>query len=72
MRFESIDLPEPGGPIMRTLWPPATATSMARLTMALAFYIAKIDIVVLVGGEKPREIGRVGSSAVSPRKKAKV
>jgi Mg-chelatase subunit ChlI len=32
IRFESIDLPEPGGPIMRMLWPPATATSTARLT----------------------------------------
>ncbi len=32
MRFESIDLPEPGGPIMSRLCPPATATSMARLT----------------------------------------
>ena len=32
MRFASIDLPVPGGPIIRTLWPPATATSIARLT----------------------------------------
>ncbi len=30
IRLESIDLPEPGGPIIKMLWPPATATSMAR------------------------------------------
>ena len=33
-RFASIDLPEPGGPIIRTLWPPAAATSRARLAVA--------------------------------------
>ena len=32
IRFDNIDLPDPGGPIMRMLWPPATATSIARLT----------------------------------------
>ena len=41
MRFESIDLPEPGGPIMRMLCPPATATSTARLTCAWPFTSAK-------------------------------
>jgi len=33
-RLASIDLPEPGGPIIRTLWPPAAATSSARLAVA--------------------------------------
>ena len=31
MRFANIDLPEPGEPSMSRLWPPLTATSMARL-----------------------------------------
>jgi hypothetical protein len=31
IRRASIVLPEPGGPIMRVLWPPAEATSRARL-----------------------------------------
>ena len=30
IRLASIVLPVPGGPTIRTLWPPATATSMAR------------------------------------------
>ena len=33
MRFASIVLPEPGGPIMRMLCPPALATSRARLAV---------------------------------------
>ena len=33
-RFASIDLPAPGGPIMRRLWPPAAATSSARLAVS--------------------------------------
>ena len=31
MRLASMVLPEPGGPIIRMLWPPAQATSSARL-----------------------------------------
>ena len=31
-RFAIIDLPEPGGPTMMRLWPPAAATSNARFT----------------------------------------
>ncbi len=34
MRFASMLLPEPGGPTMRMLCPPAAATSSARLTFA--------------------------------------
>ncbi len=37
MRFDNIDLPEPGGPIMSRLCPPATATSIARLTWPCPF-----------------------------------
>ena len=33
-RLASIDLPEPGGPIMQTLCPPAAATVRARLTLS--------------------------------------
>ena len=33
-RSASIDLPEPGGPAMSTLWPPAAAISSARLAAA--------------------------------------
>ncbi len=33
-RLASMVLPEPGGPIMSTLWPPAAATSSARLAVA--------------------------------------
>jgi len=32
-RFASMVLPEPGGPIINTLWPPAAATSSARLAV---------------------------------------
>jgi hypothetical protein len=41
MRLASIDLPLPGGPIISTLWPPATATSMARFTCSCPFTSAK-------------------------------
>ena len=41
MRFASMDLPEPGGPIIRRLWPPATATSMARFAFCWPFTSAK-------------------------------
>ena len=33
MRLASMVLPEPGGPIIRMLWPPAEATSSARLAV---------------------------------------
>ena len=33
-RVASIDLPEPGGPTISRLWPPAAATSSARLALS--------------------------------------
>jgi hypothetical protein len=33
-RAASIDLPAPGGPIIKRLWPPAAATSSARLALS--------------------------------------
>jgi hypothetical protein len=33
-RAASIDLPEPGGPIISMLWPPAAAISSARLALS--------------------------------------
>ena len=33
-RFAIIDLPEPGGPTIIRLWPPAAATSNARFTLS--------------------------------------
>ena len=33
-RAASIDLPEPGGPIISKLWPPAAAISNARLALS--------------------------------------
>ena len=33
-RRASIDLPAPGGPIISRLWPPAAATSSARLAVS--------------------------------------
>ena len=33
IRLASMVLPEPGGPIIRMLWPPAQATSIARLAV---------------------------------------
>jgi len=36
MRLASMVLPEPGGPIINMLWPPAQAISMARLAVLLA------------------------------------
>src|SRR5712672_533931 len=34
MRAASIDLPEPGGPIIKRLWPPAAAISSARFALS--------------------------------------
>ncbi len=42
MRLASIDLPLPGGPIIRTLCPPATATSMGALHVLLALHIGEV------------------------------
>ena len=39
--FEIIDLPDPGGPTINTLWPPATATSIARLSRNCPFISSK-------------------------------
>ena len=36
-RAASIDLPEPGGPIINRLWPPAAAISSARLALSWPF-----------------------------------
>ena len=41
MRRASIVFPDPGEPIMMTLWPPAAATSRARLTWACPLTSAK-------------------------------
>ena len=43
-------LPEPGGPLSNTLWPPAAATSRARLVL-LAADLGKVGLV-LDGGIK--------------------
>ena len=40
-RAASIDLPAPGGPIISRLWPPAAATSSARLAALLALDVAR-------------------------------
>ncbi len=40
-RCASMDLPEPGGPTMSTLWPPAAAISSARLAAAWPFTSAR-------------------------------
>ena len=40
-RRASMDLPEPGEPISSTLWPPAAATSRARLTFSWPMTSAK-------------------------------
>ncbi len=41
MRLASIVFPEPGGPIISMLWPPAADTSMARLTCSCPLTSAK-------------------------------
>ena len=41
IRFASIDFPEPGEPIIRTLWPPAAATSNAFFAADCPFTSAK-------------------------------
>ena len=40
-RLASIDLPVPGAPIIRTLWPPAAATTMARRAISCPSTSAK-------------------------------
>src|SRR5438270_40955 len=44
IRFDNIDLPEPGGPIISRLWPPATATSMARLTWPCPLNVGRREV----------------------------
>ncbi len=46
-RCASIDLPEPGGPAISRLWPPAAAISSARLAPAWPFTSAMSGPVVL-------------------------
>ena len=41
-RFASMVLPEPGGPIISTLWPPAAATCKRPLGRGLPAHVAKI------------------------------
>ena len=50
-RLASIVFPAPGGPTMITLWPPAAATSSARLTCVLALHVAEVDVVVRLGAK---------------------
>ena len=40
-RAASIDLPEPGGPIISRLWPPAAAISTARFAVSMPFTSAR-------------------------------
>jgi hypothetical protein len=56
MRFESIDLPDPGGPIMSRLWPPATGDFDRALHVPLPFYVAEIDVELLMLLEELREV----------------
>ena len=55
MRLASIDFPLPGGPIISTLWPPATATSMRALHVLLALHVGE---VVLDGVELAEDFVR--------------
>ena len=46
-RLASIDLPAPGGPIINRLWPPAAATSSARLAVSWPLMSARSGSVSL-------------------------
>ncbi len=56
-RLASIVLPEPGGPIISRLWPPAAATMIARLAISWPRTSAEIDLVV----------GQFAEQVVQPR-----
>ena len=61
----SMDLPDPGGPIMAMLWPPAAAISRARFTGSWPFTSAKS------GPDAPPGTGTQGSAGgmgTSPRR----
>jgi hypothetical protein len=58
-RLASRVLPVPGGPIIKTLWQPATAMSRA-LGVVLAFHIDEVLVHVGMLGEKLLEVDRFG------------
>ena len=60
IRLASILLPVPGGPMRRMLWPPAAATSMARLAFSWPRTSAKSGTGGAGGGAKrsSRAVGR--------------
>ena len=61
----SMDLPEPGGPIMAMLWPPAAAISRARFTFSWPFTSAKSG--TSSRSSRPSQTG-TGERGVSPHR----
>ena len=66
-RRASMDLPEPGGPDMSTLWPPAAAISKARFTCSWPFTSAKSGPVWTASPGCQGGAGEMGSSPVRCR-----
>ena len=62
-RRASMVLPAPGGPDMRTLWAPATATSRARFTCSWPMMSAKS---ASAAGDLPRSAVRSAGGAAAP------
>jgi hypothetical protein len=52
-RAASIDFPEPGGPIISRLWPPAAATSSARLPLSWPLMSARSSSVPFGSARTP-------------------
>ena len=62
-RRASMDLPDPGGPTMQRLWPPAAAISRARFTFSCPFTSAKSGQTKSSG---PGIQGAAGARGASP------
>lgn len=71
MRLAIIDLPAPGGPTRRMLWPPAQATSKARLTVSCPLTSAKSTSKTDdVRANSPRVSTTVGATDMRPDRKS--
>ena len=71
MRLASMVLPEPGGPSISRLWPPAAAIGDRPLGHLLAADVGEIDVVgARARGTARRAARACGSISISPVRKA--
>ena len=66
--FESIVFPDPGGPIIRMLWPPAAAISSALFAFSCPLIYLKSDLHLFLDLTLKKSLNSIALIEVSPFK----